>query len=95
MCRRLMPPRRSGVPHDIQNARKMASDMGLADSAVFELRDSQATKANIEARLAELSRKVQNGDRAFLYLAGHGTRWVTSAGCKESFLTYDGGALSE
>ncbi len=84
-----------GVPFDLQNARLMAKAMGVDDSAIIELKDSVATKANIEARLGQLSRKVEQGDRVFVYFSGHGTRRLTPAGCEEGLLTYDAQVINE
>ena len=37
-----------GVPVDMLNARRMAKEMGIPNSNIVELRDSQATKENIQ-----------------------------------------------
>ncbi len=85
-----------GVPADMQIARRMAKAMGVDDSAIVEIRDAAATKANIVARLGQLSRKVQQGDRVFVYISGHGTKWLSpSGGCEEGVLTYDQETISE
>ncbi len=84
-----------GVPFDLQNARRMAKAMGVDDSAIFELKDSEATKANIEARLGQLNRKVLQGDRVFVYFSGHGTRRSTPSGCEEGLFTYDAKMINE
>ena len=84
-----------GVPFDLQNARRMAKVMGVEDAAIVELKDAEATKANIEARLDQLSRKVLQGDRVFIYFSGHGTRRSTPSGCEEGLFTYDGEMINE
>lgn len=84
-----------GVPIDLQNARRMAKAMGVEDSAILELRDEEATKANIEARLEQLNRKVQQGDRVFVYFSGHGTRISAPSGCEEGLFTYDEKMINE
>lgn len=84
-----------GVPFDLQNARRMAKAMGVDDSGIFELRDAEATKANVEARLKQLSRMVVSGDRVFVYFSGHGTRIPTPSGCEEGLLTYDAKVINE
>jgi WD40 repeat protein len=40
---------------------------------VISLSDTQATKANIEAKLAELAKKVEPEDAVIVFFAGHGT----------------------
>ena len=59
------------------------------------LRDEQATKRNIEAQLAKLTRRVQQGDRVFVYFSGHGTRMATGGGCEEGLLSFDGDMINE
>ena len=85
----------AGVPFDLKNARRMANAMGVDDKAIVELRDDQATKANIEARLEQMSRKVLQGDRVFVYFSGHGTRRATAEGCEEGLFTHDGEMINE
>ena len=84
-----------GVPYDMKSARQMATAMGVDDKAIIELRDEQATKRNIEAQLAKLSRRVQQGDRVFVYFSGHGTRMATGGGCEEGLLSFDGDMINE
>ena len=84
-----------GVPYDMKSARQMAIAMGVDDKSIIELRDEQATKRNIEAQLAKLTRRVQQGDRVFVYFSGHGTRMATSGGCEEGLLSFDGDMINE
>ena len=84
-----------GVPYDMKSARQMATAMGVDDKAIIELRDEQATKRNIEAQLAKLTRRVQQGDRVFVYFSGHGTRMATGGGCEEGLLSFDGDMINE
>lgn len=83
-----------GVPFDLKSARLMAKAMGVDDAAIVELRDDQATKANIEARLEQMSRKVVQGDRVFVYFSGHGTRISTTDGCEEGLFTFEGDMIN-
>ena len=85
----------TGVPLDLISARKMAKAMGVDDSAISELKDQEATKTNILARLAQLRAKVLEGDRVFVYFSGHGTRVMTRNGCEEGFLTFDEQVINE
>jgi hypothetical protein len=73
----------------------MAKAMGVDDSAIVELKDSEATKANIEVSLGQLNRKVLQGDRVFVYFSGHGTRRSTPSGCEEGLFTYDAKMINE
>jgi len=84
-----------GVPYDMKSARQMAIAMGVDDKSIIELRDEQATKRNIEAQLAKLTRRVQQGDRVFVYFSGHGTRMATGGGCEEGLLSFDGDMINE
>ncbi len=83
-----------GVTIDLNSARRMAHAMGVDDGAIVELRNADATKANIRRQLEQLNRKVQQGDRVFVYFSGHGTRVATDTGCEEGYLTYDNEVLN-
>ncbi len=78
-----------GVLIDLKSARRMAHAMGVDDASIVELRNTDATKRNIQNKLEQLSRKVLEGDRVFVYFSGHGTRFQTEVGCEEGFYTYD------
>ena len=78
-----------GVLIDLKSARRMAHAMGVDDASIVELRNTDATKSNIQNKLEQLSRKVLEGDRVFVYFSGHGTRFQTETGCEEGFYTYD------
>ena len=70
-----------GVPVDMLNARRMAKEMGIPNSNIVELRDSQATKENIQREFKKLAEKVKEGDRVFIYHSGHGTRYQQRNNC--------------
>ncbi len=50
-----------GVPVDMLNARRMAKEMGISNDNIVELRDSQATKENIQREFKKLAEKVKEG----------------------------------
>lgn len=81
-----------GVPKDLVNARRMARAMGVDDSAIVELRDQRASKANIVAALQKLRDQVQPGDRVLIYFSGHGTRFEARGRCVEGLLPYTAAA---
>lgn len=91
-------PRLKGTVHDIASARRMAAAMGVAPSRTTVLRDQEATAGRIRAEIDALERRLQDGDRVFVYYSGHGTRWydpaVTADGCTEGLLASDGQVLS-
>ena len=88
-------PALPGVPKDMENARRMARAMGIDDGSIVELRDSQATKANIVSALETLRTRVQAGDRVLIYFSGHGTRYGSGEKCVEGLQTYSAGAFTE
>jgi hypothetical protein len=77
-----------GVPKDMEMARRMALAMGVPDSQIVELRDSQATKSNIVAALERLKQQVGVGERVFIYFSGHGTSYSTPKGCEQGVVPY-------
>ena len=80
-----------GVPVDMLNARRMAKEMGIPNSNIVELRDSQATKENIQREFKKLAEKVKEGDRVFIYHSGHGTRYQQGNNCLQGLQTYTTG----
>jgi len=83
-----------GVPVDILNARRMAKEMGIPNSNIVELRDSQATKENIQREFKKLAEKVKEGDRVFIYHSGHGTRYQQGSNCLQGLQTYTTGKFT-
>lgn len=53
-----------GVPKDMMTSRNMALAMGVPDRQIIELRDKQATKANILEALDNLNKKVGPGRKS-------------------------------
>lgn len=87
-------PPLDGVPVDMLNARRMAKEMGIPNDNIVELRDSQATKANIQKAFESLAKKVKEGDRVFIYHSGHGTRYQEGNSCLQGLQTYTPGKFT-
>ncbi len=83
-----------GVPVDMLNARRMAKEMGISNDNIVELRDSQATKENIQREFKKLAEKVKEGDRVFIYHSGHGTRYQQANNCLQGLQTYTTGKFT-
>jgi len=86
----------TGVPYDIESAKKIALKMGIPESNIKVLRDSQATKVNILKELRLLGDSTDEGARSFVYFSGHGTRYQddSAGGCVEGLLSYDQFAIT-
>jgi Caspase domain/Domain of unknown function (DUF4384) len=88
----------TGVTHDIDSAQRMAHEMGIPDSNIVVLRDTQATLGAIKQALIALNEKVSEGDRVFFYFSGHGTRWfdatINDQTCTEALVPTDGQPLT-
>jgi hypothetical protein len=83
-----------GIPMDMINARRMAKEMGIPNEAIVELRDSRATKQNIQNEFKKMAEKVKPGDRVFIYHSGHGTRYAKGNVCLEGLQTYTKGKFT-
>jgi uncharacterized caspase-like protein len=84
-----------GVVHDIANASQMAQSMGVPAANLRVLQDRDASYANIRAALRELSTRVRDGDRVFLYYSGHGARFAppdAPGTCREALVPADADA---
>jgi hypothetical protein len=68
--------------------------MGIPESNVKYLRNSQATKTNILEALKQLGDTSGDGSRTFVYFSGHGTRQSAGNECVEGLLTYEGSTIS-
>ena len=84
----------TGVPKDMENARRMAHEMGVKDHQITVLRDAEATKTNILSELRKLSEKVAQGDRVFIYHSGHGTQYQKGNTCLQGLQTYTEGPFT-
>jgi hypothetical protein len=74
---------------------KMALAMNVPEQQIVELRDANATKANILAALDRLNRNINPGEKVFIYFSGHGTSYKTSNGCEQGFIPYTQGRYSQ
>jgi hypothetical protein len=85
-------PQLPGTRSDRESATQMAQAMQVPISNIRYLKDNQATGDNIRQALHDLTERVQDGDRVFIYYSGHGTRYndPTDGGCTEALLAYDG-----
>jgi hypothetical protein len=84
-----------GVPKDMITSRNMALAMGVPEQQIIELRDSQATKANIITALDNLNKKVGPGEKVFIYFSGHGTSYSTKNGCEQGFIPFTQGRYTQ
>ncbi len=84
-----------GVSKDMITSRNMALAMGVPDRQIIELRDKQATKANILEALDSLNKKVGPGEKVFIYFSGHGTSYSTKNGCEQGFIPYTQGPYTQ
>jgi hypothetical protein len=87
-------PSLDGVPKDVENAKRMAHEMGIQDEQMTVLRDAQATKQNIIEELKRLSSDIQTGDRVFIYHSGHGTQYPKGDSCLQGLQTYTEGKFT-
>lgn len=80
-----------GVPRDMTSARTMAGLLQVPGANIVQLQDEQATRERIVAALADLRRRVQPGDRVFIYWSGHGSRFFDpqASACVETLISYD------
>lgn len=85
-----------GVQTDKQSATQMAEAMQVPPSNISYLQDEQATANSIRRTIQELTDKVQDGDRVFIYFSGYGTSYNdrAAAGCIQALYAYDGGVIS-
>ena len=83
-----------GIPVDMVNARRMATEMGVPSESIVELRNDLATKDNIQSEFKKLAEKVNVGDRVFIYHSGHGARYLQGNVCVEGLQTYTKGKFT-
>jgi hypothetical protein len=86
-------PKLEGVQHDVPSARSIAHLMGVKDENMLSLQDKELTLDGMRNAFDELDRRVNPGDKVFIYYSGHGGRqWVQDPEdrCAESLVTVDG-----
>ena len=83
-----------GIDKDARMARQIATAMGVPDSNISELSNADLTQENMGKALVGLYRKINDGDKVFLYYSGHGGQIPpqngTSAKCSEGLVARDG-----
>jgi hypothetical protein len=83
-----------GIDKDARMARQIATAMGVPDSNISELSNADLTQDNMGKALVGLYRKINDGDKVFLYYSGHGGQIPpqngTSAKCSEGLVARDG-----
>lgn len=87
-------PELKGVEKDMENARRMAYEMGVKDEQITMVRDAQATKQNIIKELKKLAQNTRTGDRVFIYHSGHGTQYQKEGNCLQGLQTYTEGKFT-
>jgi hypothetical protein len=79
-----------GIDIDAQNAALIAKTLGVPESNIQFLRDSNLTLLGFQKAFSDLGQKVKTGDNVFVYYSGHGTQESSGAGqCAEGMITYD------
>lgn len=80
-----------GTKHDSESATQMALAMQIPQHNIVYLKDAAASGVGIRKAIADLTQKVSQGDRVFIYYSGHGTRYFDPEikGCVEAMLPYD------
>ncbi len=89
-------PTLTGVPYDMDSAKRIALAMGIPEGNIEFLKNSDATKENIINRLEKMGNSASEGARDFVYFSGHGTRYqdYSAGGCVEGLFSYDGQAIT-
>ena len=78
-----------GIDLDAQNARKIATAMGVPSQNIKEVANAQLTRSNVASELSGLAARIKSGDKVFVYYSGHGHqgKGVGGARCTESLVT--------
>ena len=77
-----------GTSHDMANATKIANSMGISNSEIVKLENTQATKDRIVAELSNIAKKVKPDSRVLIYFSGHGTRYLDNGVCTHAYMPY-------
>ena len=80
-----------GVAIDARRAVEIAGMMGVPLANVQQLRDGQLTLEGIRRAMRDFTSRVQPGERAFIFYAGHGSQvpGSQSGRCAEGLVTHD------
>ena len=87
-----------GVQHDVPTARKIAHMLGVKDANIQLLQNNELTLEGMQNAFDELDRRVEVGDRVFIYYSGHGGRQYVrepEERCAESLITVNGIGFSD
>ena len=83
-----------GVKFDADNALKIATKLGYDTGQAMVFKDSQLTAKGLKDALGQLSEKVQQNDRVFVYYSGHGFSQRQGNQCVQTLVGQDGGMVS-
>ncbi len=79
-----------GIDLDAMNAKKIAKAMGVASDNILEFSNSQLTHDGMRSAISQLTAKIKDGDKVFLYYSGHGYQTDGEGGkCTEAMVPYD------
>ena len=82
-----------GIDLDAANARKIALAMGVPPANITEISNAQLTGENMAKGMVGLLKRINEGDKVFLYYSGHGAQvpgHETNAKCTEALVARDG-----
>lgn len=82
-----------GIDLDAANARKIALAMGVPPANISEISNADLTRENMAKGLVGLLKRINDGDKVFLYYSGHGGQvpgHETNAKCTEALVARDG-----
>ena len=89
-------PKLEGVQHDVPSALSIAHLMGVRDQNIQLLQNKELTLEGMENAFDELERRIQPGDKVFIYYSGHGGRRLIhdpDERCAESLITVKGNSF--
>lgn len=89
-------PKLDGVQHDVPTARSIAHLMGVKDENIQLLQNKELTLEGMRNAFDGLDRRINPGDKVFIYYSGHGGRQYVSEPeerCAESLITVNGSSF--